>query len=111
VLRLVITWEDGLIVDRVVECQQAGLVDMTQAKAARARAHRRGFRLRLLVLGSGRQGVGKSCLSSPVIYYRLEEKEMAKGPLRRSKEATGRLPVALISFGHYQTDTYTMGEM
>lgn len=58
VVRRVIRWGDGLVVDREAECQWAGLTDMTQVKAVPARARRRSFRLRLLVLGSGRPGVG-----------------------------------------------------
>lgn len=55
-MRRVIRWGDELVVDRAAECQWVGLVDMTQVKVARAR--RRSFRLRLLVLGSGRPNVG-----------------------------------------------------
>lgn len=112
-LRPVITWGDGLIVDRVAECQWAGLLDMTQVKAARAR--RRGFRLRLLVLGSGRRGVGDimpvfTCHLLPTL-GKKDIKRWPKRSLRRSKEATARLPVTLILFDNYKTSTYTTGEM
>lgn len=61
-VRLVIRWADGLTVDRA-----AGLMDMTPVKAARAR---RSSHLPLLVLGSGRRGVGEH-MDMPFTYVLL----------------------------------------
>lgn len=81
-------------------------MDTTQVKVARAR--RRSFRLRLLVRGSGRPGVGDLM---PVFGGKEIPEDGQKCPQEKKKGSNRLLTVAVTSCGYYETGTCTMEEM